>query len=305
VRYSSQARPVLYVHGATVPSALSIAHRFDGYSWRDALCEAGFDVWGLDFHGYGYSDPYPEMEEPPEVNPPLCRTQDASEQVEAAAKSIVDRHGVQRLSIIAHSWASMPSCLFAGRSSALVDRLVLFAPIARRPARRYEKPPSAPAWRIVTLDDQWARFVEDVPPHEAPVLSRAHFDQWGERYLDSDPASRSRDPAGVKTPTGPFTDILHAWHGQLSYDPALVQAPIAIVRGDWDGLIPDEDARWLFDAFSESPIKRDIKINRGTHLMHLEAMRYALYRESITFLMANDEAPVPQLGATHAQPAHH
>ena len=37
-------RAVLYVHGATFPSALSIAHRFDGKSWRDALCEAGFDV---------------------------------------------------------------------------------------------------------------------------------------------------------------------------------------------------------------------------------------------------------------------
>jgi hypothetical protein len=42
-------RAVLYVHGATFPSALSIAHRFDGASWRDALGEAGFDVWGLDF----------------------------------------------------------------------------------------------------------------------------------------------------------------------------------------------------------------------------------------------------------------
>src|SRR5262245_31817891 len=30
-------RAVLYVHGATFPSALSIAHRFDGRSWRDAL----------------------------------------------------------------------------------------------------------------------------------------------------------------------------------------------------------------------------------------------------------------------------
>ena len=38
-------RAVLYVHGATFPSALSVAHRFDGRSWRDALCEAGFDVW--------------------------------------------------------------------------------------------------------------------------------------------------------------------------------------------------------------------------------------------------------------------
>jgi len=37
-------RALLYVHGATFPSALSIAHRFDGQSWRDALTAAGFDV---------------------------------------------------------------------------------------------------------------------------------------------------------------------------------------------------------------------------------------------------------------------
>ena len=61
VRQVQQVRPVLYVHGATFPSALSIAHRFDGFSWRDALCDAGFDVWGFDFHGFGYTDRYPEM----------------------------------------------------------------------------------------------------------------------------------------------------------------------------------------------------------------------------------------------------
>jgi hypothetical protein len=47
----SVSRVVLYVHGATFPSALSIAHRFDGYSWRDHLNAAGFHVWGLDFIG--------------------------------------------------------------------------------------------------------------------------------------------------------------------------------------------------------------------------------------------------------------
>ena len=108
------------------------------------------------------------------------------------------------------------------------------------------------------------------------------------------PTVARRDPAGVKTPTGPFTDILHAWHGELAYDPALVQAPVAIIRGEWDGLINDEDARWLFDAFTASPMKRDIKISRGTHLMHLETMRYALYRESIAFLMADDQLSVPR-----------
>jgi pimeloyl-ACP methyl ester carboxylesterase len=178
---------VLYVHGATFPSALSIAHRFDGYSWRDALCEAGFNVWGFDFLGYGSSDRYPEMNDLPESNAPLCGAQDASEQLESVARFILQHHGIERLSIISHSWASMPTCRFAGRHPTLVDRVVLFAPIARRPPRRYEKPPTAPAWRIVTVEDQWARFVEDVPPHQQPVLARGHFEDWADRYLGTDP----------------------------------------------------------------------------------------------------------------------
>ena len=63
--------PVLYVHGATFPSALSVAYRCDGRSWRDALCASGFDVWGLDFYGFGLSDRYPQMAEPAEAHPPL------------------------------------------------------------------------------------------------------------------------------------------------------------------------------------------------------------------------------------------
>src|ERR1700691_3845279 len=37
---------VLYVHGGTFPSGLSIAHRFDGRSWRDELAASGFHCWG-------------------------------------------------------------------------------------------------------------------------------------------------------------------------------------------------------------------------------------------------------------------
>jgi pimeloyl-ACP methyl ester carboxylesterase len=285
-------RAVLYVHGATFPSALSIAHRFDGTSWRDALNEAGFDVWGLDFHGFGYSDRYPDMNKPAEDSAPLCIATDAAEQVAAAVRFILAHQSIEKLSLIAHSWGSMPAALFAGRHPALVERLVLFAPIAQRGPRRYETPPKLPGWRIVTSEDQWNRFVEDVPPHEPPVLPRSHFDEWSERYLDSDPESRSRDPAGVKTPLGPFSEIIKAWHGQFAYDPSQIRTPVAIIRGEWDGLILDDDARWLFDAFTHAPVKRDIKIGRATHLMHLEAMRLALWRESIGFLRGDDVAPV-------------
>src|ERR1700760_5084564 len=71
---------VLYIHGATFPSALSIAHRFDGKSWRDALNNAGFDVWGLDFYGFGQSDRYPEMDQAATEHQPLCIAEDATKQ---------------------------------------------------------------------------------------------------------------------------------------------------------------------------------------------------------------------------------
>jgi pimeloyl-ACP methyl ester carboxylesterase len=132
---------------------------------------------------------------------------------------------IEKISLISHSWGSMPAGLFAGKHSALVERWVLFAPISRRGPRRYETPATFPAWRIVTAQDQWNRFIEDVPAHEPPVLSRVHFEEWEQRYLDSDPESRTRSPAGVKTPLGPFSEIIKAWHGHLAYDPASVRSP--------------------------------------------------------------------------------
>jgi hypothetical protein len=50
------------------------------------------------------------------------------------------------------------------------------------------------------------------------------------------------------------------------------------------------NAGWLFDAFGNAPAKRDIKISRGTHLMHLEIMRLALWRESVNFLQGTAPA---------------
>jgi pimeloyl-ACP methyl ester carboxylesterase len=283
-------RVVLYVHGGTFPSALSFAHRFDGRSWRDELCAAGFHCWGLDFHGFGrLSDPYPEMDEPADRHPPLGRAEDASRQLERAVRFICSHHGVARLSLVAHSWGSIVAGRFAGQCPELVDRLVLFGPIARREPRGERM--RLPAWRLISVADQWERFVADVPPGAPPVLLRRHFDEWAERYLDGDPASRTRSPAAVKVPGGAFQDIFDAWAGELSYDPGRVRCPVAIIRGEWDGMCTDADAKWLLDAFTASPVRRDVRIGRATHLMHLEASRYALYRETEAFLAGRDLAP--------------
>ena len=285
-RASDAPKPVLYVHGGTFPSALSIAHRFDGRSWGDELCASGFDVWGLDFLGFGASDRYPEMAEPAGNHPALGKAVDASRQVESAVRWICSHHGVPCMSIIAHSWGTIAAGRFAGVCPELVDRLVFFGPVTWRAPK--SEPQAYPAWRPVSLDEQWQRFTADVPASEAPVLSHRHFDAWGSLYLDSDPESRTRMPAAVKTPSGPWQDIADAWSGKLAYDPALVRAPVAVIRGEWDSLATDEDARWLFEALRGSPLRRDVKIARGTHLMHLEENRYALYREAETFLQGGD-----------------
>jgi pimeloyl-ACP methyl ester carboxylesterase len=279
--------PVLYVHGATFPSALSVAHRFSNGSWRDALVRAGFDVWGLDFLGFGGSDRFPAMSEPAGAAGPLLLAADAALQLETAVRFIVAQVGCERVSLLAHSWGTAVAGLLAGRHPELVHRLVLFGPISRREPPRYLPRPDGPAWRVITAEAQWERFVEDVPAGEPLMLSRAEFEAWAERYLDSDPEGRTREPAGVKVPTGPFVEILRSWHGDLLYDPGLVRAPVCLIRGEWDGLATDADARWLFDAFTRSPDKRDVKIGRGTHLLHLEVNRIALWRESIAFLDLN------------------
>jgi pimeloyl-ACP methyl ester carboxylesterase len=281
-------KAVLYVHGGTFPSALSVAWRFDGRSWRDALSDAGFDCWALDFHGFGcFSDPYPEMAEPAQRHPPLGRAAAASRQLEAALRFIAARGSPAPLSLVAHSWGTIVAGALAGRCPELVDRLVFFGPIARR-ASAGERV-RLPAWRLISLADQWERFTADVPPGEAPVLSERHFRDWGEGYLDVDPASRERTPPAVKVPSGAFQDIYDAWAGELAYDPALIRAPVAIIRGEWDGMCTDADALSLFRGLRAAAMRRDIKIGRATHLMHLESGRHALHRETSTFLSGEDD----------------
>lgn len=274
---------VLYVHGATFPSANSIFFRFGGTSWADELNRAGFAVWGFDFAGYGQSERYPEATEAvPPNGEPLGRAQDAARQIERVVRTLLAETGNQRVSIIAHSWGTIAAGLFASQHPEMVDRLVFFGPIARRDG--VGKTPALGPWRLLTIEDQHKRFVEDVPPGHLAVLLEDEFPAWAERYLDSDPASRTRFPPSVKVPSGPAADIAAAWSGDLAYDPAWVTAPILVVRGTWDSLCNDRDAAWLLSAMRRSPEKSDVKIDQATHLMHLEKGRAELYRATENFL---------------------
>jgi len=288
--------PTIYVHGATFPSTLAVAWRFDGVSWMDVLVEAGLDVWGFDFLGYGGSDRYGEMQQPAHANRALGRTPLASRQVAAVVRHVIGSTGAPRVNLIAHSWGTQPAAAFAAACPDLVERLVLFGPVLQRePDGRtaIADPKTVPAHGTVTLEAQWKRFTEDVPAGHPPVLLARHFERWGQAYLDTDPGSRSRIPPAVQVPLGPQADIAATWRGGLAYDPAAVRAPTLLVRGEWDSVCADRDAAWFECAYTATPWKRDLKLARGTHLMHLEESRLALWDASRDFLAAAPEGPVP------------
>ena len=89
LREFSPQRTLLYVHGSTYPASTAFDLALDGWSWMDFMASRGFDVWLLDLRGYGYSTRPPAMNEPPEHNPPLVRTDTAVADIGAVVDHIL------------------------------------------------------------------------------------------------------------------------------------------------------------------------------------------------------------------------
>lgn len=264
---------VLYVHGATFPLALSVGFDFGGGSWLDDWNARGFDAWAFDFAGFGESGRFPEMAEPADRHPPLGRAAHAAAQIASVLALIRRETDRQRVSLVAHSWGSMPAGLATVSEPEAVEQLVLFAPIARRAGDG--RAVALPAWGEVSNEAQYARFVEDVPKDHPPVL--VGFDRWAPAYLASDPDAATRTPPAVRIPNGPRADNMDAWQGRLAWDPSKLTRPVSIVRGAWDSLCRDSDATMILEAAADAPARCDLKLEAGTHLMHLETGRRALY----------------------------
>jgi pimeloyl-ACP methyl ester carboxylesterase len=294
-RSVKEGRVVLILHGGTLPSGASSAFKFDGHSWMDDLSAGGFDVWALDFLGYGGSDRYQEMSAPADANPPPGRAAQASLQVSRAVDFICKRQKVSRLSIISHSWGTLVAGVFATEEPSRLDRLVLYGPVT---LRRQQSPSNEqlPAYTYVTEDQQWKRFSGWAPSDESPVLEKKYFDLLGPTYVASDPMSGTRTPPSVQVPGGPDADLADAWSGKFIYDPAKIKSPTLIIRGEWETITTDEDAHWLYKSLTNVPLKRDILISRATHVMHLEKSRYQVYREVQVFLEGHDTVDKQDVG---------
>lgn len=248
----------------------------------DDLAANGFDAWAFDFAGFGGSDRYGEMDSD-RAGLPLGRAQEAAAQIARVVDHIGSVTGRERIAIIAHSWGTIAAGSFATSRPQHVERLCFFGPIARRETATALDPLVVGRWRLLTVADQHARFVEDLPAGHPSVLIEPELEQWGPAFLAADPDAASRNPPAVKVPNGPLADINAAWSGALDYSPEQLTAPLLVVRGEWDRMSTDADADWLLSQ-AASPIRKDVKIPKGTHLLHLERGRDGLFAAIREFL---------------------
>lgn len=276
---------VLFLHGSTFPTKLSSGYVFrDGSSWMEHLSDAGFDVWGLDFLGYGDSDRDPGMVGERWDGEPPGRVPDAVMQA-TAALATMRAAGVSRVAVVAHSWGTMVAGRLVQDRPDLVERLVLFGAISPRSESAAIR--ASIPFQEVTVEQQLARFAGQVPEGEAGVLVEARLETWGPRYLATDAASQERNPPAVRVPYGPVVDTLDAWAGRLPYEPEKILVPTLLIRGEWDPVTTAADTAWLFDALVAVPEKRSVVIGHGTHLLQLERGRFQLYDEVAAFLAAS------------------
>jgi pimeloyl-ACP methyl ester carboxylesterase len=285
----SGGHPVLCVHGATIPSAVSFGYRFaDGLSWEDSLCDAGFDVWMFDFEGYGGSAAPLAYDKPASERPIPVRATDAAQQIAHVVQHILKATGHEKLSIIAHAWGTIPAALYVIDHAETIERLVLFAPAMRRQATpesiaKLPDPAKLPAWRRLTVAEQLERFVNDTPKDAASVLAEPTLDRWGPAWLATDPTSTNQTPPAVRVPGGPFADIIAKWTGSDLYDLAQLTGDILLVHGEWDsGSTAAEADNFKSRASNATVTIRSIP--KSGHFALLETNRSLLWDEVNGFL---------------------
>lgn len=285
----SSDRAVLFIHGNSFPTMLAFGFEFEpGDSWIDFMAKHGFLACGLDFLGYGASSRPRAMLEPPAGRPPLLRAPEAAHEIALAIGYMRSRRGITQMSIIAHSWGTIPAATFAARHPRALTSLILFGPVVPTPGSTPDS--EHVAWWSITAKErlQLLYFRKALPPGLV-LLEPAVTEKWAQEFRASAPHVAGDPPGTIRFPDGPVADIEDAQAGIYPYDPRRVTAPIFAVFGNYDVVADDADTSPFLARFTSSPLKWQLCIHEGSHVMHLERNRTSLYESVLGFIRTTEQ----------------
>jgi pimeloyl-ACP methyl ester carboxylesterase len=216
--------PVLFlVHGSSMSSTtfdVTVPGRGE-YSMMNVFARYGYDVWTMDFEGYGKSSRT-------EGNSNVA---DGVEDLKAAIPVVARETGLQKFHVFGESSGALRAGAFALQHPELINRLVLAA-------FTYTGEGSP------TLADR-AKQVEFYRTHNRRPRDRDMI-----RSVFTRDKSGTSDPAvgealadaemkfGNDIPTGTYLDMTA---NLPIVDPLKIKSPLLIVRGEYDGIATDVD----------------------------------------------------------------
>jgi pimeloyl-ACP methyl ester carboxylesterase len=141
----------------------------------------------------------------------------------------------------------------------------------------------------MTAEERLARlYFKDALPAGKVLLDPAVDERWAKEYAASSPTIAGDAPGVLRIPEGPNSDIDAATAGALPYEPADVRVPVFVVYGSYDVIVNDAGAAAFLERFTASPLKWRLRIDNGTHVMHLDRTRHSLYESVAAFIRAAD-----------------
>lgn len=277
-------RAILFIHGASFPTLLAFGFEFSpGDSWITHTAKQGYLACGLDFLGFGASSRPPALSASPQAAPPVTQAPAAAQQIELAVEYLRREKGISRLHLVAHSWGTIPAAMFAAEFPSALASLTLFGPVVPVPGSTSKK--TDVAWWDLSAQDRYEQLkFADVLPKGMDLLEPAVHARWASEFAASAPPESKMPDGNLRIPAGPLADLGAARAGVYPYAPDKITCPIFVVYGDYDTVVDDAGAAPFLAKFTASPLKWRLRIDHGTHVMHLERNRHALYESVDAFI---------------------
>jgi alpha-beta hydrolase superfamily lysophospholipase len=254
------------VHGSSVSSRPSFDLTVPGageYSLMNVFAGLGYDVWTMDFEGYGRSTWT-------EGNADIAT---GVEDLKAATELVAQETGQAKFHFYGGSSGALRAGAFAMQRPERVDRLVLEAltytgegsPTLHKRAEQVEY------YRTHNRrkrDREMIRsiFTRDKPGTSDPRVPEAMADaelQFGETI-----------------PTGTYLDMTA---NLPVIDPAKIRAPVLVVRGEYDGIATEEDLQNFFRKLP-NPDRQFCVLAGAAHAVALGVNRRQLWHVVQAFL---------------------
>lgn len=259
--------PVLFlVHGSSISGRPTFDLNVPGhgeYSLMNKFAEYGFDVWTMDFSGYGRSS----------VGEGNSNIADGVEDLRAAVEIVARETGQQRYHFFGESSGALRVGAYAMEQPQRINRLVLAA-------LTYTGEGSP------TLTDR-AKQLEFYRTHNRRPRDGAmiHSIFTRDKSGTSEPAvgdalAEAELRFGDSVPTGTYLDMTA---NLPVIDPQKIHAPVLVARGEYDGIATDEDCLNFYRKLPNSD--RQFAILPGmAHSLVLGLNRHQLWHITRAFL---------------------